>query len=113
MAILFKICDRAEWARAGIPGLYEGSAVDRNDGFIHLSSAPQVVETAAKHFAGQSNLVLVAFAEKDLPGLKWEASRGGQLFPHVHGVIPVGLALWVKELPFENGKHRFPDGFDP
>ena len=110
MAILFKICARSEWANAGISGIYEGSADDRRDGFIHLSASTQVVETAAKHFAGQADLVLIAFAEEDLASLKWEVSRGGQLFPHVHGVIPVGLALWVKELPLEGGKHRFPEG---
>jgi uncharacterized protein (DUF952 family) len=110
MAILFKICDRSEWARAGISGIYEGSADDRRDGFIHLSGGSQLVETAAKHFAGQADLVLIAFEEDGLVGLKWEVSRGGQLFPHVHGTIPVGLALWAKPLPLEGGKHRFPEG---
>ena len=110
MAILFKIVDRAEWARAGISGVYEGSADDRRDGFIHLSSVSQVAETAAKHFVGRMGLALVAFDEDDLERLKWEASRGGALFPHVYGVIPVGLALWVKELPLQGEKHRFPEG---
>jgi uncharacterized protein (DUF952 family) len=108
MQILFKICPEAEWTAATAKGVFAGSAADHADGFIHLSAAHQVRETAARHFAGRHGLVLVAFAGDDLPGLKWEPSRGGALFPHVHGTIAVSLARWVKPLPLEAGSHVFP-----
>ena len=91
-------------------GVFTGSAVDHTGGFIHLSAAHQVRETARRHFAGAENLVLVAFAGENLAGLRWEPSRSVTLFPHVHGAIPVSAALWVKPLPFEGGVHVFPGG---
>lgn len=96
---VYKICSRGDWQEACERGAYTGSADDRRDGFIHLSAAHQVEATLARHFAGQSDLVLVAFAENNLVGLKWEASRGGQLFPHVYGTLPAAKAVWVKDLP--------------
>ena len=111
MRFLFKICSRAEWREAAATGTFDGSAVDRRDGFIHLSAENQVRDTAARHFAGQDGLVLVAFAEPGLTNLKWEASRGGALFPHVYGTIPVSAAAWVEDLPLAAGGHRFPEGF--
>ena len=109
MAIIFKICRAAEWAEAVGDGVFRGSAVDRRDGYIHFSTAAQVAETAARHFAGQNDLVLVAV---DAPALgdklKWEPSRGGALFPHLYGELPVTAALWVKPLPLDNeGRHTF------
>lgn len=108
MRFLFKICPCSEWALAKAAGHYAGSAVDHRDGFIHLSSDAQVRETAARHFAGQEGLVLVALPVDGLDGLRWEASRGGALFPHVYGTIPVTKALWVKDLPLVDGLHVFP-----
>lgn len=113
MGILYKICSRAEWDAAMAAGRYEGSAVDHRDGFIHLSAGHQLRETAARHFAGQEGLVLVAFDEAALGDLKWEPSRGGALFPHVYGTIPVVKALWMKPLPLVHGAHRFPDEVGP
>lgn len=108
MRFLFKICDRAEWASAMAEGRYAGSSVDHRDGFIHLSDASQVRGTAARHFGGQENLVLVALSADGLDGLRWEPSRGGALFPHVYGTIPVARALWVRDLPLVDGAHQFP-----
>ena len=110
MRILYKILSDAEWRMSQSRGVFEGSAVDLTDGFIHLSSSTQMRETAARHFAGQDGLVLVGFREEDLPNLKWEPSRGGDLFPHVHGVIATALAVSEAALPLENGVHRFPGG---
>ena len=109
MRILYKIVSAAEWRSATAKGVFEGSAVDLKDGFIHLSSGSQVRETAARHFAGQDGLLLVAFAEDVLENLKWEPSRGGDLFPHVYGHIATRLAASVTPLPIENGRHRFPE----
>jgi uncharacterized protein (DUF952 family) len=111
MALLFKICSAREWPGSG---LFEGSAVDRRDGFIHLSAAHQVRETAERHFAGQDGLVLIAFDDTSLgSALVWEPSRGGALFPHVYGALDPAMALWVKPLPFEDGAHKFPSGVLP
>ena len=110
MAIIFKICGTAEWAQAVRDGVFRGLAVDTRDGYIHFSTADQVAETAARHFAGQSDLVLVA-VDADALGdkLKWEPSRGGALFPHLYGELPVTAALWVRPLPLDSeGLHVFP-----
>jgi uncharacterized protein (DUF952 family) len=112
MRFLFKITGEAEWNAAVAAGRFEGSAADVADGFIHLSDETQVRETAARHFAGQHGLVLVAFAEDRLPGLKWEPSRGGALFPHVYAAIDTRLAQWAKPLPLIDGVHRFPPEID-
>jgi uncharacterized protein (DUF952 family) len=110
MQILYKILSAAEWREAAEKGVFEGSAVDLKDGFIHLSAAHQLRETAARHFAARDGLVLVGFAEDALERLAWEPSRGGDLFPHVYGAIPARLAAEVHPLPLEDGTHRFPPG---
>lgn len=97
---IYKILTRGEWAAAQAAGAYEGSAVDHADGFIHFSTAAQAQETARRYFAGQGDLVVVAFETDDLgPALVWEPSRGGALFPHLHGALPTRLALDVTEAP--------------
>lgn len=109
MNLVYKICARAEWEAAQRSGQFTGSAADRLDGFIHLSGGNQMRETAARHFKGVDGLVLVAFAADDLEGLRWERSRGGDLFPHVYGSLPTAQALWVKPLELIDGVHLFPD----
>ena len=113
MRFLFKILTAVDWQNAVAAGVFRGVAVDQKDGFIHLSADHQARETAARHFSGVADLVLVAFAETSLARLKWEPSRGGDLFPHVYGDIPTDAAAWVKPLPLENGVHRFPDEVGP
>lgn len=109
MTLLFKICSNAEWQAATKAGSYDGSAVDRQDGFIHLSARHQLVETANRHFSGQTDLVLVAVEQVALSAdLRWETSRGGDKFPHVYGKIPVTAMRWVKPLPWREGRHVFP-----
>lgn len=101
MTAIYKILRESEWAAAVAAGVYTGSAVDVKDGFIHFSTAAQAAETAAKHFAGQTDLVLVRFEPETLGDrLKWEPSRGGALFPHLYGPLPTHLATWVKPLPW-------------
>jgi uncharacterized protein (DUF952 family) len=109
MQLLYKIMSAAEWALTERTGVFEGSAVDHRDGFIHLSAAHQVRETAQKHFAGQQDLMLVALGADFLENLKWEPSRSGDLFPHVYGSIPVAAVAWAKPLPLAGGAHAFPD----
>jgi uncharacterized protein (DUF952 family) len=110
MTIVYKICRAAEWDEAVRAGAYRGSPVDLGDGYIHFSTAEQVAATAAKHFAGQHDLLLVAVDPAALgPALKWEPSRGGALFPHLYADLPVSAALWVKPLPLDDqGRHVFP-----
>ena len=98
-AIVYKVVTADAWASAQAAGLYAGSADDARDGFIHLSAAPQLQGTLAKHFRGQNNLLLVAFRAESLgAALKLEASRGGDLFPHLYAVLPTALALWQRPL---------------
>jgi len=114
MALVFKICAAKDWDKAETQGFYEGSAVDRRDGFIHLSAEGQVHETARRHFAGQDGLVLIAFEAGELAeALKWEPSRDGQLFPHVYGRLDAALAKWAKPLPRGPDGHVFPHELSP
>lgn len=94
---IFKILSRAEWQAAEQSGVFAGSPVDLTDGFIHFSTAAQVEETAARHFAGQSDLLLVAVDPGRLgDALRWEPSRGGDLFPHLYGPLPLDAVLSVR-----------------
>jgi uncharacterized protein (DUF952 family) len=110
---IYKIMSRGEWAAAQAEGRYAGSAHDRRDGFIHFSTAAQAAETAARHFAGQSDLVLIEVDAARLGAeLRWEPSRGGALFPHLYAELPLDAAVSVAPLPLgADGRHRFPDGF--
>jgi uncharacterized protein (DUF952 family) len=104
---IYKICERAEWHAAEAAGQFRGSAVDVRDGFIHFSSAAQVAETAAKHFAQQTDLMLVAVDGDALGGeLKWEPSRGGALFPHLYAALPLSAVRWSRPLSDETGGSR-------
>lgn len=113
--MIYKICPKEAWDAARESGSFTGMPVDIEDGYIHFSAASQVAETAEKHFSGQDDLVLVAVDAARFGGaLKWEPSRGGDLFPHLYGSFPVSLAAWVKPLPRDaKGVHIFPDGVLP
>jgi uncharacterized protein (DUF952 family) len=99
---IYKICPRTAWREAEQAGIYTGSDADTRDGFIHFSTAAQLAETAAKHFARQRDLVVVAVDAQALgPALKWEPSRGGDLFPHLYGALPLSAVRWTRPLPDE------------
>lgn len=103
LAPIYKIAARDEWSDAASNGVYEGSHDDRRDGFIHFSTREQLRETARKHFSGKSHLVLIEINPARLgPALKWEPSRGGALFPHLYGALPVACVSWVRELPLRD-----------
>ncbi len=100
----FKILSRADWRASLAEGAYDGSPVDHADGYIHLSAADQLAVTAAKHYAGQSDLMLI---EVDLDALGetlvWEPSRGGALFPHIYGPLPVAATRCARALSVTDG----------
>lgn len=108
--LIYKICPAALWRQAERAGAFTGAPVDRADGYIHFSTVDQVRETAAKHFAGQDGLLLVAVDEEALgAALRYEVSRGGQLFPHLYAPLAFSAVRWVKPLPLnENREHAFP-----
>ncbi|MBA4781910.1 MAG: DUF952 domain-containing protein [Rhizobiales bacterium] len=110
MPMIYKICPQALWKEAQSRGVFEGAPVDHADGYIHFSTSEQARETAAKHFAGASDLVLVAVDSVRLGAhLRWEPSRGGALFPHLYGSLSLGDVAWVKPLPLgAGGAHQFP-----
>lgn len=111
VATIYKICQRDEWHAAERAGIYRGSDVDARDGFIHFSTAAQTADTAAKHFAGQTNLMLVAIDGDALgAALKWERSRSGDLFPHLYAALFPQSVRWARPLPDEvNGRRILPE----
>ena len=108
---IYKIVPREMWSKAEAAGVFDGAPVDHADGFIHFSTAAQVRETARKHFAGQHDLLLVTIDGQKLgPALIYEPSRGGDLFPHLYGPLPLSAVIAVEALPLdEMGQHLFPE----
>ncbi len=104
---VYKIATVAQWRAAEAIGTFIGAPVDLADGYIHFSTAEQVAETLARHFAGQRDLLLVAVRAETLGAdLRWEPSRGGQLFPHLYASLPVTAATRVDEIPLgADGRH--------
>ena len=111
MSIIYKIVSEALWRAAEACGVFPGAPVDLADGFIHFSTAAQSRETAAKHFAKQDNLLLAAVDAAALgAALRWEASRGGALFPHLYAPLMLAHVKWVVPLPLgPGGMHVFPE----
>ena len=110
MALIYKICPEELWRAAEAAGVFDGSPVDHEDGYIHFSTAAQVAETAARHFAGQRGLLLIA-VDADRLGdlLRHEPSRGGELFPHLYGWLSLEAVVSVEPLPVgDAGRHVFP-----
>lgn len=109
--LILKIFRRPEWDAFRAAGETLGAPIDLADGYIHFSTPAQVAETAAKWFATESDLVLVACEESRLgPALKWEPSRGGQLFPHLYRSLRLEEVVWDKSLPLGATGHIFPEG---
>jgi len=113
--IIYKIIPTEAWEQAVRADMFAGAPVDILDGYIHFSDPSQVVETAAKHFSGQADLMLVAVECARLgDALKWEPSRGGALFPHLYGPLPMEAVLSATALPLgPDGAHNFPDEIWP
>jgi uncharacterized protein (DUF952 family) len=114
-APIYKICVAAALQEARSSGCFEGSADDLRDGFIHLSAGRQVAGTLAKYFSGQRDLVLLAVDPDRLGNrLRWEPSRGGELFPHLYGPLDLDHVISVEALQLqEDGSHRLPAAISP
>ncbi len=112
MPLIYKIVPQDLWRQAVEAGVFTGSPVDLEDGYIHFSTAAQAPETARRHFHGQAGLLLAACDAGALGGaLRWEPSRGGDLFPHLYASLPIAAACWVKPLPWDGTAHIFPEGW--
>jgi len=109
-SFIYKLVPAAAWQQAELLGRFVGSPVDLADGYLHFSTAAQVAETAAKHFAGMTDLLLVQVATADVDAsLRWEPSRGGALFPHIYGDLPLSAVRSVTPLPLgADGRHVWP-----
>ena len=100
--LIYKILSAAEWQAAERAGVFTGAGIDLADGFIHFSTAAQAQETARRHFAGQADLVVLEVEADDLGALiRWEPSRGGDLFPHLYGALAASLVRYVTEAPLD------------
>lgn len=108
--MIYHLARRAAFEAAQKTGVYTGRDEDRADGFLHLSTATQIVASAEKHQAGVPDLILLAVDETRLSdALKWEVSRGGALFPHLYGDLPMNAVVSATPLPLDqNGRHVFP-----
>lgn len=96
---IYKIATQSDWTAARAAGELRGTPVDLADGYIHFSTAAQLAETLNKHYAGQSGLVLATIDPDRLPvSLKWEPSRGGQLFPHLYAALPLDAVVAERDL---------------
>lgn len=111
--LIYKIFRADEWAAFQAAGETPGAPVDLTDGFVHFSTATQAAETAAKHFAGEDGLEILALDAETLgEALKWEPSRGGALFPHLYRVLRMNDVLWHRPLPLGPQGHEFPEDME-
>lgn len=111
MTTIYKICEQAVWRATEAGESFLGTDADERDGFIHFSTATQLAETLGKHYAGKTDLVLVAVdAEALAMTLVWERSRGGDLFPHLYAPLPLGAVKWARPLADEiDGRRVLPE----
>ena len=114
MTPIYKICPKTLWREAEGLSRFTGAEIDRADGFIHFSTAAQVAETARRHFSGRDDLLLVAVDADALgPALRYEPSRGGDLFPHLYGDLPLDAVRDVSPMPLgPDGAHVLPAEID-
>ncbi len=109
--LIYKIFRGPEWEALQSDGQSDGAPIDVADGYIHFSTAEQARETAAKHFANETGLFLLALESDALDALKWEPSRGGALFPHLYRPLRLADVLWSRPLPLDGARHNFPPEF--
>jgi uncharacterized protein (DUF952 family) len=112
MELIYKIAPAELWRQAELNGVFNGSPADEADGFIHLSTSAQVCGTAARHFAGQDDLLLIGIDPKLLAELRYEAASGGALFPHLYSPLNLDAVVSVTPLPLgPDGLHQLDEKF--
>jgi len=107
-APVYKLLSEADWAKA-LAGGITATDLDMTDGYVHLSTAEQVRETARRHYSGQPRVRLLRFSPEKLGEVRWEASRGGEIFPHLYGPLEITraeAAWWL--LPGPDGAPVLP-----
>ena len=111
MTRIYKLLGKADWEAAKTAGQFTGAGVDLEDGYIHFSTAAQCAETARRYYMGRTELMILEVEGDGLgEALKWEPSRGGDLFPHLYAALPLSTVLWEKPLPLgADGAHQFPE----
>ena len=107
--LIYKIFRADEWAQLQADGQTLGAPIDLADGYIHFSDAGSVAKTAALYFTGVADLMLIAVEADNKPEMKWEAARGGTLFPHLYRAMTMDDVIWAKPLPLVAGTHQFPE----
>ena len=108
MHYIYKVCDRSLWDQAVNVGYFAGAEIDLQDGYIHFSTAAQLADTLAKHFAGRTGLCLLRVDPTGL-AIKWELARGGDLFPHLYDRLPLSAVELIGELALDaDGVHQLP-----
>ncbi|QMU58214.1 MAG: DUF952 domain-containing protein [Boseongicola sp.] len=111
--LIFKILTRPQWTSLCVAGETKGAPIDLSDGFIHFSTAAQTAETAAKHFAGADDLILLAVESEPLGDtLKWEVSRNDDQFPHLYRTLRLADITWARDMPLGDHGHILPDGVE-
>ena len=110
--LIFKIFRADEWRALYEQGETPGAPIDVIDGYVHFSTAEQVAETAAKHFADEDSLMVLALDARRLGTIKWEPSRGGALFPHLYRNLRLNDVLWARPILLGPEGHVFPDGVE-
>ena len=108
--MVYKIADAEAWRNAENSGQFDGSPDDRRDGYIHFSTTEQLAATLLKHYTGRSRLILAAIDSAKLgEALRWEPARGGELFPHLYGPLPLRAVLWFRPITIDSqGRHVLP-----
>lgn len=111
---IYKVCERSAWEKAVEMGHFVGSSDDVRDGYVHLSTADQLVGTLSKHFAGQTDLVLITFPTDSLAAaLRWEPTTSGRIYPHFYGPLPTARATRVAAIGLDaNKRHILPEGYE-
>lgn len=109
---IYKICDASLWEDAERNGVFTGAGIDIEDGYIHLSTARQLAETARLHFHNRSGQVMVT-VDADKLDIKWEPSRGGDLFPHLYQALSLDAVIDVRAMPLDDHGTPCPEGGFP
>jgi uncharacterized protein (DUF952 family) len=115
LPLTYHLANEKDWLAASASDVpYTGGTQDIRDGYVHLSTRDQMEGSAARHRAGEPGLLLLAVDEGELgDALRWETSRGGALYPHCYGPIPLAAAVWTALLPVaSDNRHVFPDRLD-